>query len=123
MVGISHSKTLKVSLQDPMRSASGHKTIRVTYGGGDNLDIPLRRTVRVPGNGTTYDLPPDCGPFPIYSVKDYKSQLPKNLALKGGLFVPIYGKCSPFPFTSYARAWCIEYTPSMSEIFISNAHH
>ena len=38
------------------------------------------------------ELPPDCGPFPIYSVAQYKSELPEHMAEKGGLFVPIYGK-------------------------------
>jgi hypothetical protein len=98
MVFVPFRSELKITLEDPKKSSSGHKTIRITYGGGDNLDISLRRTVRVPDNGTAYDLPPDCGPFPIYSVKDYNSQLPKQTVIKGGLFVPVYGKSSLFRF-------------------------
>ncbi|KAE9369833.1 hypothetical protein N431DRAFT_560557 [Stipitochalara longipes BDJ] len=84
------TQDLKVTLADPMRTHSGHKIIHVTYGGVDTLDISLRRTIRIPDNGTAYELPPDCGPFPIYSVKQYKSNLPEHMAGKGGLFVPIY---------------------------------
>lgn len=115
MVLVPLRNELKVTLEDPKKSSSGHKTIRVTCGGGDNLDISLRRTVRVPDNGDAYDLPPDCGPFPIYSVKDYKSQLPKHMAVKGGLFVPIYDKNSPFPFQSRTRRCRLKFTFSFSE--------
>ncbi|CZT42531.1 related to ubiquitin/ribosomal protein S27a fusion protein [Rhynchosporium secalis] len=84
------SQQLNVSLKDPMRTSSGYKTIRVTYGGDHPLNISLRRTVRVPDNGSSYNLPPDCGPFPIYSVKQYKDKLPNSMSAKGGMFLPIY---------------------------------
>ncbi|KAH7370096.1 hypothetical protein BKA65DRAFT_561568 [Rhexocercosporidium sp. MPI-PUGE-AT-0058] len=80
------SQELSDSLQNPMWS-SGHKTIRVTYGGGDHLNISLRRTIRVPENGPSYNPRPDCGPFPIYSVNEYKEKLPKTMAGKGGVMV------------------------------------
>jgi len=77
MVQLPTVKDFKVSLKSPKELTTGHMIIRVTYGGGDTLDISLRRTVRVPDNGSL-DLPPHCDPFPIYSVKEYKSQLPKE---------------------------------------------
>ena len=92
MVAIKPSEVLGVCLQEPMKSSTGHKVIRVTYGGSDELDITLHRTIRVPDNDSSYDLPPDCGQFPLYSVKDYKDKLPKNMSAKGGLFVPVYGQ-------------------------------
>jgi hypothetical protein len=92
MAELPSSRQLKVSLAEPKVTGSGHKIIRVTYGGVDKLDISLRRTVRVPDNGTTYELPPDYGPFPSYLVTEYKPKLPLEMSLKGGLFVPIYGK-------------------------------
>jgi hypothetical protein len=92
MAELPPSHQLKVNLAEPKVSGSGHKVIRVTYGSCDSLDISLRRTVRVPDNGTAYDLPPDCGPFPIFSVLEHKSKLPVEMGLKGGMFVPIYGK-------------------------------
>jgi len=54
MVLVPLTQDLKVTLAEPMLSHSGHKAIRVTYGGIDTLDISLRRTVRVPDNGTAY---------------------------------------------------------------------
>ncbi|KAH7395551.1 hypothetical protein BKA64DRAFT_708946 [Cadophora sp. MPI-SDFR-AT-0126] len=90
MVATKLSEELKVFLQEPMVSSTGHKVIRVTYGGSDELDITLHRTIRVPDNDLSCDLPPDCGRFPLYSVKDYKDLLPKNMSAKGGLFVPVY---------------------------------
>jgi hypothetical protein len=36
-----------------------------------------------------YDLPPDCGPFPIYSVREHAAKLPSSMVAKGGMFVPI----------------------------------
>ncbi|KAL2072051.1 hypothetical protein VTL71DRAFT_11394 [Oculimacula yallundae] len=90
MSSIPPHEKLSVSLREPMLSSSGYKTINVSYGGRYSLEISLRRTVRVPDNGSSYSLPPDCGPFPIYSVKDYEDKLPKNMAAKGGLFIPIY---------------------------------
>lgn len=100
MVAVPKNEELKVTLEHPVELSSGHKTIRVTYGGDYKLDISLRRTVRVPDNDTAYDLPPDCGPFPVYSVKNHKSQLPNSIASKGGLFMPIYGKSSPYSVCS-----------------------
>ncbi|KAF8860739.1 hypothetical protein BDZ45DRAFT_588036 [Acephala macrosclerotiorum] len=73
-----------------MQDYSGNKTIRIAHGPIATLDISLRRTVRVPDNGNAYDLPPDCGEFPIYAVSQYKDKLPQNMVAKGGLFVPIY---------------------------------
>lgn len=84
-------RELSAKLQKPMLSSLGHKSIRVSYG-CDVLDISFRRTVRVPDNGDAYDLPPDCGPFPIFSIKQNASKLPKEMTSKGGLFIPIYGK-------------------------------
>jgi hypothetical protein len=57
-----------------------------------NLEISLRRTIRVPDNGKPYELPPDMGGFPLYSVNKYKSRLPAEIANKGGVFIPIYRK-------------------------------
>ena len=88
---IPESHELKVSLDKPMISSLSFRAINIQYGATDNLEISFRRTVRVADNSTAYDLPPDCGPFPIYSVDEYKTQLPASMAAKGGVFVPIYG--------------------------------
>lgn len=49
--------------------------------------MSLRRTIRGPENKKSFELPPDLGTFPIYSVSDYKDQLPESLAAKGGVFL------------------------------------
>ncbi|QSZ31442.1 hypothetical protein DSL72_001007 [Monilinia vaccinii-corymbosi] len=72
---------------------SGHDKIRLTYVHAHStelLDISLRRTIRVPENGEAHGLPPDCGAFPIYSVREYAGGLSEEMVLKGGVFVPIY---------------------------------
>ena len=56
------------------------------------LDISLVRTIRVPDNERTYELPPNLGIFSIYNVEDYSSKLPPSLVKKGGLFTPLYRK-------------------------------
>lgn len=93
MASVSTLNKLNVKLTKPSVSAPGaQKAIEVCYGSLDYLEISLRRTVRVPDNGIAYDLPPDCGAFPIYSVDAYKESLPQSMTAKGGLFIPIYGK-------------------------------
>ena len=63
------------------------------------LEISLRRTVRVPHNEKQYELPPDCGNFPIYSVKEFEATLPAEMVAKGGCFLPIYRE-SLYPLLS-----------------------
>lgn len=92
MVAAPLSMGLKVTLHDPMLSSSGHKIIRITYSGGDNLEISFRRTLRVIDNDAPNHLPPDCGSFPIYSVADHESKLPKTMTGNGGVFVPMFGE-------------------------------
>ena len=67
-------------------------TVQISREGGrESLGISFRRTIRVPDNDGTVDLPPDMGSFPLYKVKDYKDKLPENMVQKGGLFMPIHG--------------------------------
>lgn len=54
--------------------------------------VSFRGTLRVPDNNKSYALPPDCGPFPVYSVIDRKESPLEHLVLKGGVFTPIYCK-------------------------------
>jgi hypothetical protein len=56
----------------------------------DDLVIEFKRTIRVPDNNDTNELPPDEGSFPLYKVDDYAEELPLNMAQKGGLFIPMY---------------------------------
>lgn len=88
------ANTVKVALTDPASSRGAYDTIEVQDGSGRTLEISLRRTVRVPDNCRKYNLPPDCGPFPLYLVAQHSDKLPANMAAKGGVFLPIYRKSS-----------------------------
>lgn len=94
---------MEVNLHDPIinertgESEHGHKSLRFKYNlpgrfSKSVLDISFRRTVRVPDNGRRYDLPPDCGAFPLFSTKRFQKNLPKDIADTGGVFLPIYCK-------------------------------
>ncbi|OBS23273.1 hypothetical protein FPOA_03825 [Fusarium poae] len=56
----------------------------------DDLVIEFKRTIRVPDNNDTNNLPPDEGSFPLYKVDDHAEELPLSMAQKGGLFIPMY---------------------------------
>ena len=56
------------------------------------LKISFQRTVKVPDTKKIYDLPPTLGTFPLYEVKDHAFKLPKEMAEKGGILMPMYRK-------------------------------
>ena len=86
------------SLECCLRSSSGlsgtEKNFVYVKKPGANLQISFRRTIRVPDGTSMSELPPDMGAFPLYSVAQYKDKLPQTMALKGGLFFPMYRKSS-----------------------------
>lgn len=89
---------LKVNLVEPVgdEAPGAFEIIRVSRrccGELRTLDISLQRTIRVPDNAKTYNLPPDMGEFPVYNVSDFASKLPASLVEKGGVFIPIYRTC------------------------------
>ena len=63
----------------------------------DDLHITFKRTIRVPDNHESSELPPDMGKFPLYQVDGYAERLPISMAQKGGVFLPMYRKSSPGP--------------------------
>jgi len=89
---------LKVNLSQPHAASGAYKAIEARDADGRTLTISLRRTIRVPDNGTTYSLPPDLGAFPIYNVLDHAAKLPYHLVEKGGAFIPIYGSYTTPPY-------------------------
>lgn len=54
-----------------------------------SLEICFERTVRVSDNGTTNELPPDLGEFPVFETSAFKD-LPQAMKAKGGYFIPMY---------------------------------
>ncbi|ATZ47470.1 hypothetical protein BCIN_02g07460 [Botrytis cinerea B05.10] len=84
------SSTPKVGLKYAFNSfPDAFQRIVVNNNRGGNLEIDFHRTIRVPDDGSSYQLPPDLGNFPIFSVDDYAEKLPVEVVRKGGVFVPI----------------------------------
>ncbi|KAK6496968.1 hypothetical protein TWF481_001947 [Arthrobotrys musiformis] len=54
------------------------------------LQISFRRTVKVPDNQQTSNLPPDLGPFKLTNVNYGSDRLPASIKAKGGLLLPMY---------------------------------
>ena len=66
-------------------------TIRVYRARLDQgLEISFRCTIRVPDNQSASFLPPDLGKFPLFPTSKYASNLPAEMAAKGGFFFPMY---------------------------------
>jgi len=55
-----------------------------------DLHITFERTIRVPDNNSSFDLPPGLGHFPLHKISDHVEKLPNHMATKGGLFFPMY---------------------------------
>jgi hypothetical protein len=58
----------------------------------DDLEISVRRTVRVPDTENMSKLPPDLGAFPLFQTKYFAEAMGPEMASKGGLFFPMYPK-------------------------------
>lgn len=54
------------------------------------LGISFIRTIRVPDNEESSQLPPDLGSFQLYKVQDYADRLPTSMVIKGGAFFPMH---------------------------------
>ena len=59
---------------------------------GDALTIKFHRTVRMPDDNKLHQLPASLGLFPLYSVSAYADRLPRHIAEKGGVFLPIWSR-------------------------------
>ncbi|KAF2865627.1 integral membrane protein [Massariosphaeria phaeospora] len=56
----------------------------------NHLEITFRRTIRVPDNQHISNLPPSLGKFPLKPVSKFADKMPRDMAAKGGLFLPMY---------------------------------
>ncbi|KAM7185727.1 hypothetical protein V8F33_012237, partial [Rhypophila sp. PSN 637] len=52
--------------------------------------ISFMRTVRIPEDGKTYELPPSLGKFLLFDVRPFIERLPAFMAAQGGIFLPMY---------------------------------
>ncbi|KAK0612792.1 hypothetical protein B0T17DRAFT_583367 [Bombardia bombarda] len=73
----------------PFKSVTSDR-ISVGRNGVPDIIISLMRTVRVPEDRSTYDLPPGLGRFPIFDVRPFSERLPVSIVAQGGLFFPMY---------------------------------
>lgn len=55
-----------------------------------DLEISFNRTLRVPEDGTVYNLPALFGPFPLVNVDLLDGKLPESMIQKSGLLIPMY---------------------------------
>ncbi|KAF7857827.1 uncharacterized protein EAF02_011194 [Botrytis sinoallii] len=85
------SSPLKVGLKTAVDVFPGaFQKIAINNNSGGKMEISFHRTVRVPDDGKNYQLPPDLGKFPTYSIDDYAEKLPLDIVREGGVFVPIW---------------------------------
>lgn len=52
--------------------------------------IEFQRTLRIPDDNRTHDLPPGLGKFPLSHVDDHPSKLPAAWQKRGGVFLPMH---------------------------------
>lgn len=89
-------KLLTASLTKGVSYRNYNDTVRISGSGCGSVAISFQRTVRVPDNQGENNLPPSMGTFPLYPVANYRETLPAEMALKGGLFFPMYRELLPF---------------------------
>lgn len=65
--------------------------------GSGKLDISFKRTIRVPDDRKTHNLPPGLGEFPIFNIAKFSKTLPLDTVEKGGVFIAMYRMHSPHP--------------------------
>lgn len=79
------------SVLKPMRMyKDGTKLTVLDEHDGCSIDISLNRTLRVPEDGTVYNLPALFGPFPLLNVELLQNKLPDLMARKSGLLIPMF---------------------------------
>jgi hypothetical protein len=113
---MSLANQLRVTLGKPIPELNAHKSLHVHQGADEKaLTVSFKRTIRVvhlcysilkppliyfqPDDGTTYQLPPNLGNFPLYNVSHYKEAPPESMIVKGGCFIPVHGSYFSYPPT------------------------
>lgn len=54
------------------------------------LAITFQRTLRIPDDSNTYELPPGLGSFPVRQVDEFASRIPEAWKEHGGIMLPMY---------------------------------
>ena len=58
------------------------------------VKIDLQRTLRLPDDGNEHFLPPGLGSFPLRHIDDFNLGNQEALKSRGGVIMPIFGRCS-----------------------------
>ena len=67
--------------------------------------MEFQRTLRIPGDGDAYPLPPGLGAFPLRHLDDYAGRLPEEWHRRGGVIMPMH----------QAEAMWINFVPGLGE--------
>lgn len=80
----------QLSRDDIAKELKNHATRVATANRPGSTTIDFQRTLRIPDDGKTYDLPPGLGKFSLRHVDDYADRVPKSWLERGGVMMPIY---------------------------------
>ncbi|CAK7206831.1 hypothetical protein SEUCBS139899_009637 [Sporothrix eucalyptigena] len=58
--------------------------------GDPQLVVSFQRTIRIPEDAKSYDLPPGLGRLPLFNLFPFSAKLPPEIVAQGGLFMPLY---------------------------------
>ena len=96
---INKDQALDQFYDDAVRSEFGLKSMKIYRDAaklvveefdGSQAEISLNRTLRVPEDGTVYNLPALFGPFPLLNVDLMRDRLPEPIVRKSGLLIPMF---------------------------------
>jgi hypothetical protein len=80
----------QLSRDDISKELKKHAMKTATANRPGSTNINFQRTLRIPDDGKTYDLPPGLGEFPLRHVEDYAHRVPKSWLERGGVMMPMY---------------------------------
>lgn len=80
-------------VRQPFTGGSSSNII-IGQNGKTSMRLSFHRTVRIPEDGASYNLPPGLGRFPLFDVRPFSHKLPVSVVSKGGIFLPIYSMIS-----------------------------
>lgn len=80
----------QLSRDDIAKELKNHAMRIATANSPGSTTINFQRTLRIPDDGKTYDLPPGLGKFSLRHVDDYADRVPKSWLERGGVMMPIY---------------------------------
>lgn len=90
MASTSVSSDLNFTIDDPYRVGTGHRTLKVAFGGADFLEITFHRLLRIPEEEVSYHDGTERGHLPLYPIKQFAPKLPEDVKKLGGVMIPLF---------------------------------